>query len=166
VSYNSRRFIVLIHVISKWPHASCSSDFETTHTILSWIAQVPLTVQLLHTTLAYLESFKDKLYINLTLECDVVHHKIQGFCFKHSWQQLIPNKEKTKMISYNLETAAAQGFPSNQNACNFFQISCTCILKSYKAKIFHWYIWSSMKHKSSGYPNLEVNWIWHLEEFF
>ena len=48
--------------------------------------------------LTYLKSFKDKLYINLTLECDVVHYKIQSFCFKHSWQQLNANKEKTWVV--------------------------------------------------------------------
>ena len=31
----------------------------------------------------YLKSFKNKLNINWTLECDVVHHKIESFVFKH-----------------------------------------------------------------------------------
>ena len=42
------------------------------------------------------------------------------------------------MISYHLEAAAAQDFPSNQNACNFFSIFFVHVFlqdKSYKAKI-------------------------------
>ena len=123
--------------------------------------------------MTYLKCFKDKLYINLTLESDVVHYKIQGFCFKHSWQQLIPNKEKTKMISYHLEAAAAQDFPSNQNACNFFSIFFVHVFlqdKSYTAKIFHCCIWINMKHERLYVIRISKPWrklnIWHSTVYF
>ena len=32
---------------------------------------------------SYLKSFKDKLYVSSTFECDVVHDKIKSFVFKH-----------------------------------------------------------------------------------
>ena len=37
----------------------------------------------LKVNLTHLKSFKDKLNINRTLECDVMHDKIKSFVFKH-----------------------------------------------------------------------------------